>query len=168
MTHTLSEARTQMKAFQSTAIVALLASAACNKPKEAPAADSHSGMTMDSGRMEGMSGMRNSGMMPMMQAHTDSMTRMNSGQMSGMMATHERMMSQMMDQMGSEMRQMKMSETPEWSSLTDSVKQDLAEMPSLKGRALSGRMRAHADRVRRLISAHEQNDERNALIRATM
>ena len=42
----------------------------------------------------------------------------------------------------------------EWSALTDSVKQ--AELPSLKGQALSARMRAHADRVRRLIAAHEQ------------
>jgi hypothetical protein len=71
------------------------------------------------------------------------------------MATHERMMSQMMDQMGGEMRQMKMAETPEWSTLTDSVKQDLAELPSLKGQALSTRMRAHAGRVQRLITAHQ-------------
>ena len=51
---------------------------------------------------------------------------------------------------------MKMSETPEWSALTDSVKQDLAELPSLKGQALSSRTRAHADRGRRLMRAHEQ------------
>jgi len=144
-----------MKALHMTVIVALLASAACNKPKETPAADSHSGIPMDSGGMRGMSGMGSSGMMPMMQAHTDSMMRMNPEQMSGMMSSHERMMSQMMDQMGGEMRQMKMAETPEWSALTDSVKQDLAELPSLKGQALSVRMRAHAGRVQRLITAHE-------------
>ena len=145
-----------MKALQLVAMVGLLASAGCSKPKDTPAADAHSGMSMDSGAMRGMSGMGNAGMMPMMQAHTDSMMRMKPEQMSGMMATHERMMSQMMDQMGSEMRQMKMSETPEWSALTDSVKQDLAELPSLKGNARSGRMRAHAGRVQRLMAAHEQ------------
>jgi hypothetical protein len=145
-----------MKALQMTVIVGLLASAACNKPKAEQAADSPAGMKMDSGRMEGMSGMGNPAMMPMMQAHTDSIMRMNPEQMSGMMATHERMMSQMMDQMGAEMRQMKMAETPEWSALTDSVKQDLAELPNLKGQALSVRMRAHADRVRRLMAAHER------------
>ena len=145
-----------MKALHMTVIVVLLASAACNKPKEAPAVDSRGGMAMDSGRMEGMPGMGSSGMMPMMQAHTDSMMRMNPEQMSGMMASHERMMSQMMDQMGTDMRQIKMTETQEWSALTDSVKQDLAELPSLKGQALSARMQAHADRVRRLISTHEQ------------
>lgn len=136
-------------------IVGLMASAACNKPKEAPAADSHSGMPMDSGGMR-MSGMGDPGMMRMMQAHTDSMMRMNPDQMSAMMATHERMMSQMMDQMGSEMRRMKMSETPEWSALSDSIRQDLAELPSLKGQALSTRLRAHAARVQRLLASHEQ------------
>jgi hypothetical protein len=144
-----------MKALQLAVIVGLLASAACDKPKEEQAADSHSGMPMDSGEMRGMSGMGNSGMMTMMQTHTDSMMRMNPEQMSGMMASHERMMSQMMDQMGSDMRQMKMSETPEWSALTDSVKQDLADLPSLSGQALSTRMRAHAGRVQRLITAHD-------------
>jgi hypothetical protein len=145
-----------MKALHMMGVAAVLASAACNKPKDGQAADTQSGMKMDSGQMQGMDGMGNSGMMPMMQAHTDSMMRMNPEQMSRMMATHERMMSRMMDQMGSEMRQMKMAETPEWSALTDSVKQDLAELPNLKGQALSARMRAHAGRVQRLIKAHEQ------------
>jgi hypothetical protein len=54
------------------------------------------------------------------------------------------------------MRQMKMSESKEWSALTDSVKQDLAELPSLKGQSLSTRMRAHAGQVQRLMKAHDQ------------
>jgi len=145
-----------MKALYMMVIVAVLALAACNKPKEEPAADSSGGMTMDSGRMEGMRGMGNSGMMSMMPAHMDSMMQMKPEQMSGMMASHERMMSQMMDQMGGEMRQMTMSETPEWSALSDSVKQDLAELPGLKGQTLSARMRAHANRVQRLMKGHEQ------------
>jgi len=141
-----------MKALPLIAIVGLLAG--CSKPKDTPA-DSHSGMTVDSG-MTGMLATGNSQMMPMMQAHTDSMTRMNPEQMSGMMARHERMMSQMMDQMGSDMRQMKMPETGEWSALSDSIRQDLAELPSLKGQPLSTRMRAHTGRVQRLLSSHEQ------------
>jgi hypothetical protein len=48
-----------------------------------------------------------------------------------------------------------MSGTPEWSALTDSVKQDLADLPNLKGQALSARMTAHANRVKRLIGMHE-------------
>jgi hypothetical protein len=140
-----------MKALYLAMLVGLMASAACTKPRGQPATDSHRGMAMDSG---GMGRMGN--MMSMMPAHMDSMRRMNPEQMSQMMAGHERMMSQMMDQMGGEMRQMKMAETPEWSALADSVRQDLAELPSLKGQALSVRMRAHADRVQRLMKAHEQ------------
>jgi hypothetical protein len=145
-----------MKAIQLMVVAGLLASAACNKPKDTPPTDSHSGMPMDSSGMAGMPGMGKSQMMSMMPAHMDSMTKMNPEQVSQMMAKHERMMSQMMDQMGGEMRQMKMSETPGWRALTDSVKQDLAELPSLKGQALSARMRAHAGRVQRLMKAHEQ------------
>jgi hypothetical protein len=136
-------------------IVGLLVSAGCNKPKSAAPEDSGPGMAMDSGSMKGMAGRGGSGMMASMPAHMDSMMRMTPDQMSRMMAGHERMMSQMMDQMGGEMRQMKMAETPEWSVLTDSVKQDLAELPSLTGQALSTRMRAHAGRVQRLMAAHQ-------------
>jgi hypothetical protein len=111
---------------------------------------------MDSGgmKMNGMK-MQSMQMLPGMRAHMDSMMRMSPQQMQAMMARHQGMMSQMMDQMGGEMRQMKMTESREWSALTDSVRQDLAELPSLKGQALSARMRAHGDRVKQLIAMHE-------------
>lgn len=112
------------------------------------------GMRMDSTHAGmGMDGMK---MMPVMRAHMDSMMAMSTEQMSRAMAGHDRMMSQMMDQMGGEMRQMNMAPTPEWNALTDSVKGDLAELPALEGQDLSTRMRAHADRVKRLIASHEQ------------
>jgi hypothetical protein len=112
---------------------------------------------MDSGGM-GMSGMNMQGMqmMPQMGAHMDSMVRMPPQQMQAMMAMHQGMMSQMMDGMGADMRGMKMSGTPEWNALTDSVKQDLADLPNLKGQELSARMRGHADRVKRLLAMHEK------------
>jgi hypothetical protein len=110
---------------------------------------------MDSGGMR-MGGMESMQMMPGMRAHMDSIMRMSPQQMQEMMARHEAMMSQMMDQMGADMRAMKMSSPPEWTALMDSVKQDLSELPNLKGQALSARMRAHGDRVRRLIGAHEE------------
>jgi hypothetical protein len=110
---------------------------------------------MDSGGMGGrpMQGMQ---MMSGMRAHMDSMTGMSPQQMQAMMARHQAMMSQMMDGMGADMRGMKMPGSPEWTALTDSVKQDLAELPGLSGQQLSKRMRAHAERVRRLITSHEQ------------
>jgi hypothetical protein len=112
---------------------------------------------MDSGAMPmgGMS-MQSMQMMPGMRAHMDSMMSMSPQQMQSMMAGHEAMMSRMLDGMGADMRGMKMPASPEWNGLTDSVKQDLAELPSLKGQALATRMRAHADRVKRLMAMHEK------------
>jgi hypothetical protein len=110
---------------------------------------------MDSGGM-GMGNMQGMSMMSGMRAHMDSMMRMSPQQMQAMMAMHQQMMSRMMDGMGADMRNMKMSGTPEWSALTDSVKQDLADLPSLKGQQLSARMRAHTGRVERLIAMHEK------------
>jgi hypothetical protein len=100
-------------------------------------------------------GMGGSGMMPMMRAHTDSMMRMSPEQMSGMMAVHEQMMSQVMDRMGADMRGMHMSGDAGWNALMDSVKADLADLPGLQGELLSARMKAHAERVQRLITMHE-------------
>ena len=118
-------------------LVAALGVAGCNGggDRAERAADTGGMMGhMDSGGM-GMAGMPMPGMqmMPQMRAHMDSMMRMSPQQMQAMMAMHESMMSQMMDGMGSDMRGMKMSGTPTWTALTDSVKQDLAELPNLKG-----------------------------------
>jgi hypothetical protein len=112
---------------------------------------------MDSGGT-GMRGMPMQGtqMMSQMRAHMDSMLRMSPQQMQIMMAGHQSMMSRVMDGMGADMHSMKMAATAEWTALTDSVKQDLAELPNLKGQELSTRMRAHADRVNRLIAMHEK------------
>jgi hypothetical protein len=106
----------------------------------------------------GMGGMPMQGMqmMPQMRAHMDSMSRMSPQQMQGIMAPHEAMMSRMMDAMGADMRGMNMSASPEWSALTDSVKEDLAELPGQKGEELAKHMQAHADRVKRLMTMHEK------------
>jgi hypothetical protein len=114
------------------------------------------GMSMDSMQMgrNGI-GMAGPGMMPMMRAHMDSMMRMSPGQMSAMMAAHDRVMSQMLDRMGADMRNMKMSGDAKWNRLVDSVKADLAELPGLQAKELTARMKAHADRVQRLLAMHE-------------
>jgi hypothetical protein len=138
-------------------VIGGLALASCGREGERAERRDTSEMAghMDSGDMSGMN-MGGTQMMPQMRAHMDSMARMSPGQMQAMMASHQAMMSQMMDRMGADMRGMKMSSPPEWTALMDSVKLDLAELPNLKGQALSARMRAHADRVRRAIAAHEK------------
>jgi hypothetical protein len=108
-----------------------------------------SGMKMGGMPMQGMQMMSN------MRAHMDSMMRMPPEQMSRMMVMHERMMSQIMDRKGSEMRDMKKAADPRWNALSDSVKRDLAELPGLKGQKLQAKMRAHEERVRRLMEMHE-------------
>ena len=155
------------------ALVSVLVLAGCGRGRQAEPSRTAGGTTgqtdtsamqmghMDSGAMKvghmdssgmGMQGMQ---MMSGMRAHMDSMMKMSPQQMQGTMAMHQSMMSQMMDQMGADMRGMKMSSTPAWNALNDSVKQDLAELPDLNGQALATRMRAHADRVKRLITMHE-------------
>lgn len=134
--------------------------AGCGGRDAAPKAgdgDARGGMEgmMDSGNIGGHMGMESMAMMPMMRAHMDSMMRMSPAQMVQMMATHERMMSQMMDRMGADMRGMNMSGNAEWNAQTDSVKADLADLPGLEGKELSERMKAHAERTRRLLAMHE-------------
>ena len=103
--------------------------------------------------MAGMS-MRSDSLMPMMRAQLDSMARMPAQFAAGALSGHDAMMSQMLDAMGSDMRMMDMRADSAWTALTDSVKRDLAELPSLTGRALDTRIRAHVARTRRLLDMH--------------
>lgn len=109
---------------------------------------------MERGGMQGMGGM--TAMMAGMRQHMDSMMRLPPERMKAMMADHDRMMAQMMDRMGTDMRAMNMAGDRGWNALSDSVRQDLAALPALEGAALRDRMRAHADRVVRLMGLHER------------
>ncbi|MGH7629724.1 MAG: hypothetical protein ACREOF_10170 [Gemmatimonadales bacterium] len=139
--------------------------AACGRGGDSRAAAGDSSgmhMGMDSMQMEGrgmgggMGGMHDMmGMTSSMRAHMDSMMRLPPQRMRAMIAGHDRMMSQMMDGMSADMRRMSMQADPAWSALTDSLKRDLAELPGLEGKALDARMKAHAERVRRLLATHE-------------
>jgi hypothetical protein len=95
------------------------------------------------------------GMMTTMRAHMDSMRTASPERMKAMMAAHQEMASRMMDAMGSDMRMMGMAGDSAWAALSDSVRRDLAELPDLTGQELSTRMRAHAERMQRLMAQHE-------------
>ena len=135
-------------------LVAGLAALGCTG-RGTPGQDTTMMGRMDTGAMGGMA-MQGMQMMPGMRAHVDSMMGMSPERMRAMMATHQDLMSRMMDAMGSDMRGMNMPATPEWTALADSVRNDLADLPNLVGQALSDRMTAHADRVRRLLAMHEK------------
>jgi hypothetical protein len=109
---------------------------------------------MDSNGMP-MGGMLGLGLMTAMRSQMDSIAAMSPAQMQARMAAHRALSSRMMDAMGADIRSRHMTPGTGWSALSDSVRQDLAELPALSGAALQTRMRAHLDRMRRLMGQHE-------------
>jgi hypothetical protein len=141
-------------------LTAALVVAACGKKESAPQ-QAMPGM----GNMPGMTGMQGMGMrsdslMPIMRAHLDSLARVPAQFVAGMLAAHDAMASQMLDAMGSDMTMMSMRPDSAWTALTDSVKRDLADLRSLSGRALEARLKAHIDRMHRLMAMHESMMQR--------
>ena len=126
----------------------MLTIAACGKKEPPPERAQMSGM-------QGMS-MRSDSMIPMMRAHLDSLAAASPQFVSDMMTTHETMASQILDAMGADMTAMGMKADSAWIALTDSVKRDLADLPTLSGQRLDSRLRAHVDRFRRLMAMHQQ------------
>ncbi len=135
-------------------LTAALVAAACGKKESAPQ-QAMPGM----GNMPGMTGMQGMGMqsdslMPMMRAHLDSMAALSPQVAARMLSLHEAMASRMVDAMGADMTAMGMKPDPAWTALTDSIKQDLADLPAVSGRALDARLKAHISRMRRLMAMH--------------
>ena len=135
----------------SVGLVAILVIAACGK-KQSEGAPERGAQTMSD--MQGMR-MRSDSLMPLMRAHLDSMAALDPQFAAGMMARHDAMASQMLDAMGADMTAMGMRPDPAWTALTDSIKRDLADLPTRSGRALDQRVRAHIQRMRRLMTVHE-------------
>jgi hypothetical protein len=86
----------------------------------------------------------------------DSAGRMSAEQRQRMWAMHARMATQMMDAMMANMRGHGAGPSREWTALRDSVQRDMAELPNLQGDSLRSRMRAHAERMQRLIGMQRQ------------
>ena len=132
----------------SAGLAAMLLIAACGKKQPAP---------KQSGQMSGMQGMsmRSDSMMPMMRAHLDSLVATPPQFVGGMLPRHEELASQMLDAMGADMTAMGMKADSAWKALADSVKRDLADLPTLSGQRLASRLPAHVDRIRRLMTMHQ-------------
>jgi hypothetical protein len=135
-------------------IVGALALVGCGKKKEQPQS-AMPGMQGMPG-MTGMSGMKSDSLMPIMRADLDSVARTSPHVGSGTVSAHETMASQMLDAMGSDMTMMHMKPDAAWTALTDSVKRDLAELPSLSGEPLEMHLKAHIARMRRLLDMHQR------------
>ncbi len=131
-------------------MLALVLLAACGRKPEPSGAPADSAGSMAGMPIQGMQ------MMPMMQAHFDSMAGMPAPQMAAKMSAHQDMASRMLDAMGADMRMMNMQPDAAWTALADSVRRDLAELPGLSGEALESRMKAHIDRMRRMMARHRE------------
>jgi hypothetical protein len=129
--------------MRATTLLAILTLAAACRGKEAAERPAMAGMSM-----------RSDSIMRMMRAHLDSLAAVSPQFAAGMLVAHDAMASQMLDAMGSDMRMMDMRPDSAWTALADSVRRDLAELPSLAGRALETRMQAHVGRMRRLLDMH--------------
>ena len=61
----------------------------------------------------------------------------------------------MLDAMEGDMTKMHMTPNTAWSALTDSVKRDLADLPSLSGGPRKARIMQHVQRMGRLLDMHQ-------------
>jgi len=140
-----------MRTFHLISAMAIVTLAACGKKQEAAQAVGDTAGKMGGMQMT-MQGMQ---MMPLMRAHLDSLAAMQPAQMAAAMAAHQDLASRIMDAMGADMRGMNMKPDSAWTALSDSLRQDLADLPGLSGTALSTRMQAHTERMRRMMAMHE-------------
>ena len=131
--------------------VALLLAACGRKPE--PASDT--AMMMDSS-MPGMAGMHaGDTTMAAMMAHMQAvMDTASAATIRAMMPEHRRMADSMLTSMGDEMRRMNMTPGAEWTALTDSIRQDMSAMTSMRDADLPVYVRAHHSRMMRLMQMH--------------
>lgn len=135
----------------------------------APSANATRG---DSGVMGGMNGMmppRGTDSMPAMAsassmpgmsaamtAHMAAMKGANNAAMKSMLPDHKTMVDGMLSQMNDQMRSMKLTRTPAWSALSDSIRTDLTQMSGMSATALAAMMPAHEMRITHLAAMHEE------------
>ena len=95
------------------------------------------------------------GMSAEMTAHMSQMKSADGATMKTMLPEHRKMVEGMLSQMNDQMRGMKMSATPAWTALTDSLRSDLKKMPGMSAAALAAAMPAHEMRMMNLATMHE-------------
>jgi hypothetical protein len=144
-----------MHTFRLLTMIVAVALVGCGKKSEQPQ-NAMPGMQGMPG-MSGMSGaMKSDALMPMMRADLDSLARRSSRLAAGTLTAHETMTSEMLDAMARDMTMMHMTPDAAWGALSDSVKRDLADLPSLSGKALETRIMQHAQRMGRLLDMHQR------------
>ena len=118
------------------------------------------GGTQGMGNMKGMAGMESGAMMQQMQAQMRTMMGASADSQMDMLPMHRRMVANMLAQMDAEMRRMNMAGDSAWNATGDSVRQDLARMREMSPAELQRFMRAHQQRVMRLMEMHQRMMQR--------
>ncbi len=109
--------------------------------------------TSDADSAPGMLGMMN-GLSPEMQSQLRTMRAADAVTMRSLVPGHRQMVANMLSQMNGEMRQMHTTANAGWTTLVDSIRQDLVAMPDQDAASLRGMMPAHLARVRQLGALH--------------
>ncbi|WP_411279551.1 hypothetical protein [Gemmatimonas sp.] len=118
------------------------------------------------GGMSGMAGMTTPSMpsMPMagmsddsvMRAHVAMMRQAGAGSLLAQLPRHRQLVANQLSRMAGEMRQMNMPADAAWSSMVDSLRQDLIRLPDLTSAQLGTAMPPHLKRITRLADMHQK------------
>ena len=166
-------ARARLLRWTIGAVVPLMAACGTNDGArtDSAMAPSANAMRGDSGAMGGMNGMMPPrgtdsmtampsgssmpGMSAAMIAHMAEMKGADNAAMKSMLPDHRKMVDGMMSQMNEQMRSMKLTRTPAWSALSDSIRTDLTQMSDMSATGLAAMMPAHEMRITHLAAIHE-------------
>lgn len=151
----------------SVSLLAVLLAACTKGPQDRPAGNASPTVIPDPRPMNGMRGMTTSdadsapgmlgmmnGLSPEMQSQLRTMRAADAVTMRSLVPGHRQMVANMLSQMNGEMRQMHTTANAGWTTLVDSIRQDLVAMPDQDAASLRGMMPAHLARVRQLGALH--------------
>lgn len=119
----------------------------------APGIDAMPGMPMRGDRPEAR---RDADLLDRLRSHLDSVIWLEPNRLVFVRAAHDSLTRRALDQMQREMERMDMAPASAWQALEDSLRRDLAALPTLSGEPFVLRMRGHAGRLRRLLEMHRR------------
>ncbi|MGE0160806.1 MAG: hypothetical protein AB7T31_15490 [Gemmatimonadales bacterium] len=89
-----------------------------------------------------------------MQAHLERMSVLPADSLIAVLPLHRQMVANMLARMNREMAGMNMTSDASWNASVDSIRSDLAGMPTMGVSTLAGLMPGHLARVGRLMTMH--------------
>ncbi len=136
----------------------LLAALACgnNEQKAEPPAASTESSTSSMQDMQGMNMSTSAAMMNNVQSHMQMMEGAHGDSLTNMMRTYRPMADSLLTQFNHDMQQMNIASDVQWTALSDSVRQDLMQMPQMSTAA----WQQHTGRMRSLMQMHGQMMQR--------